>query len=297
VCCTAALSAGVDFPSSCVIFDSYKMGIQPLTRREFHQMIGRAGRPLYHERGRAYLVIEPFSEEDTVLHQLLEGDMEDVDIVYSKEQELENALAVAACMLPLESVNRYALWELQPQLMDTLKSSGMVSESGITGYGRAVSISFLSIKEGEFIRNRLADDILDTVVQLEPFENVYVTQRLKSQLDIDADTLFSGACLEALSTHEAGLTVLTAFFVCDCKENPYCDHPKWNISRMVCELRMKGFSPNRIAKTFRQEYGLLLYPGDIFSYLDAVVHKIEALERIAAVFKKDTVVKRAQIVK
>jgi helicase len=296
VCCTAALSAGVDFPSSCVIFDSYRMGIEQLTKREFHQMQGRAGRPLYHTLGKVYLLVEPFSEDDTALLQLLEGHMEEVDIIYTEDQELENALAVKACNLSLESVNVYGLWELTPHLLTTLESYHMIEGQSITEYGRAVSISFLSVKEAAFIRNRLDKDILDTVVQLEPFHNVYVTQRLKSQLDVVVDTLFSGTCLEALIRHEVGLPVLVEFFVCDCKESPYCDHPRWNVSRKILELRMNRLSPSRICKVFRQEYGLLLYPGDVFSYLDAVVHKIEAVERIAQVFNKD-VLKDAETIK
>jgi helicase len=296
VCCTAALSAGVDFPSSCVIFDSYKMGIEPLSTREFHQMMGRAGRPLYHEVGKVYLLIEPFSDDNEALMPLLQEDVEAVEPIYTVDQELENALAVKACGLSLKAVNKYAFQELDPSLLETLKIYNMVDDD-ITDYGRAVSVSFLSVKEAEFIKKRLDTDILDIIVQLESFTNVYLTRRLKSQLDIEVDTLFSGTCLEALRTNEVGLNVLIAFFVCDCKENPYCDHPKWNISKTICELRMNGFSPSRISKTFRQEYGLLLYPGDVFSYLDAVVHKIEAVERIAGVSKKKDIVRKAKILK
>ncbi|MBU7021966.1 MAG: DEAD/DEAH box helicase [Theionarchaea archaeon] len=297
VCCTAALSAGVDFPSSCVIFDSYKMGIEPLRKQEFEQMTGRAGRPLYHEKGKVYLLVEPFSEEDTVLHHLLEGEMEDVDMVYTEEQELENALAARACGLSLEAVNRYALWELRPSLAGELEKYGMVTDESITGYGRAVSVSFLNVEQAEFIRRNLRKDILDIVIPLELFENVYLTQRLKSQLNLEVDTLFSGACLEVLGRSEVGLTILKAFFVCDCRENPYCEHSKWNISRYICELRVKGLSPSGISKRFRQDYGLLLYPGDVFSYLDAIVHKLEAVERIAEVFKEGRTVTKARILK
>lgn len=296
VCCTAALSAGVDFPSSCVIFDSYKMGIEPLTTREFHQMLGRAGRPLYHTMGKVYLLMEPFSEEDT-LYQLLKGHMEDVEVIYTTAQELENALAAKACNLSLESVNTYALWELPVTLLEPLEKYNMVKDKKITEYGRAVSVSFLSVKEAEFIRTQLTADILDTVIQLESFQNVYLTQRLKSQLDVEVDTLFSGTCIEALTKTEAGLPVLIEFFVCDCEENPYCDHPKWNFSRKICELRMEGLSPSRISRLFRQEYALLLYPGDIFSYLDTVVHKLEAVERIAHVWNRENVVKKAENIK
>ncbi|TKX76247.1 DEAD/DEAH box helicase, partial [Halorubrum sp. SD626R] len=56
---TAALAAGVDFPASQVIFDSLAMGIEWLSVQEFSQMLGRAGRPDYHDRGRVYLLVEP----------------------------------------------------------------------------------------------------------------------------------------------------------------------------------------------------------------------------------------------
>lgn len=297
VCCTAALSAGVDFPSSCVIFDSYKMGIEPLSRREFHQMLGRAGRPLYHTLGKVYLLVEPYSEDDAALLQLLEGEMEEVDVVYTKDQELENALAVRACNLPLKAVNAYALWELTPALVATLEDYGMIRDEIITEYGRAVSVSFLSVEQAELIRKRLDTNILDTAIQLEPFENVYLTQRLKSQLELEVDTLFSGACLEALTKSEIGLNLLVEFFACDCKESPYCEHAKYAVSKRICELRMKGLSPSGICRIFRQNYGLLLYAGDVFSYLDALVHKIEAVERIARVFDKKEVVEKAGILK
>ncbi|MBU7032451.1 MAG: DEAD/DEAH box helicase, partial [Theionarchaea archaeon] len=297
VCCTAALSAGVDFPSSCVIFDSYKMGISPLSKREFHQMLGRAGRPLYHTLGRVYLLIEPFSDEDTLLQGLLEGPVEDVDVFYTKDQELENTLAVKASGLSLDDVNAYALWHLSSTLLKELESYGMITGGTITAYGKAVSVSFLKVGEAEFIRKRLEEDPLDTAVRLEPFNNVYLTQSLKSRLEIEVDTLFSGTCIEALTTHEAGLPLLLAFFACDCRDSPYCDHPHWNISKEICTQRMKGWSPRRICTYFRQEFGLLLYPGDIFSYLDTTIHNLEAIERIAQVFSREDIIGRTNNIK
>ncbi|MCX9076310.1 MAG: DEAD/DEAH box helicase [Candidatus Methanoperedens sp.] len=56
---TAALAAGVDFPASQVIFESLAMGIEWLTVREFQQMLGRAGRPDYHDRGVVVLLADP----------------------------------------------------------------------------------------------------------------------------------------------------------------------------------------------------------------------------------------------
>ena len=56
---TAALAAGVDFPASQVVFESLAMGIKWLNVHEFNQMLGRAGRPGYHDLGLVYILAEP----------------------------------------------------------------------------------------------------------------------------------------------------------------------------------------------------------------------------------------------
>ncbi len=98
---TAALAAGVDFPASQVVFDSLAMGIEWLSVQEFSQMLGRAGRPDYHDRGRVYLLVEPDCTyhnsmertEDEVAFTLLKGEMEDVSTAYDETAAVEETLA------------------------------------------------------------------------------------------------------------------------------------------------------------------------------------------------------------
>jgi helicase len=98
---TAALAAGVDFPASQVIFDSLAMGIEWLSVQEFHQMLGRAGRPDYHDAGRVYLLVEPDGSyhgsqertEDEVAFELLKGEMESVVTTYDEDAAVEETLA------------------------------------------------------------------------------------------------------------------------------------------------------------------------------------------------------------
>ena len=98
---TAALAAGVDFPASQVIFDTLAMGIEWLSVQEFSQMLGRAGRPDYHDRGRVYLLVEPDAvyhnsmdrTEDEVAFTLLKGEMEDVATHYDETAAVEETLA------------------------------------------------------------------------------------------------------------------------------------------------------------------------------------------------------------
>jgi helicase len=98
---TAALAAGVDFPASQVVFDSLAMGIEWLSVQEFEQMLGRAGRPDYHDRGVVYVLVEPDCRyhgsqdqtEDEVAFRLLKGEMEPVHSRYTAEAAVEETLA------------------------------------------------------------------------------------------------------------------------------------------------------------------------------------------------------------
>ncbi|NGM68565.1 DEAD/DEAH box helicase [Natronolimnobius sp. AArcel1] len=98
---TAALAAGVDFPASQVVFDSLAMGIEWLSVQEFHQMLGRAGRPDYHDKGTVYVLVEPDCayhnsmemSEDEVAFKLLKGDMESVMTHYDEDAAIEETLA------------------------------------------------------------------------------------------------------------------------------------------------------------------------------------------------------------
>jgi helicase len=291
---TAALSAGVDFPSSQVIFASLQMGIEVLKVREFHQMLGRAGRPDYHEKGKVYILIDPLREyrdtsEDEVAFHLLQSQEEDVEVRYTQEMELEILLAnICSSPANLTELNNAMLYPLDMKKREILEKKNLIKNNKATPYGRAVSVSFLSIEEAEHIRKHLNGDLLDLVVSLERYENVYITNALRSTLEVQSTRLFSGEVLEAVTQPKQLKMVeplLTEFFACECKEYPYCDCSVKKISRKIIEYRMKGYSPQGIAKAFLR-YHLVTYSGDIFSYLDSIVHIMEACERIARIFNK-----------
>ncbi|MHA1367905.1 MAG: DEAD/DEAH box helicase, partial [Candidatus Heimdallarchaeota archaeon] len=97
---TAALGAGVDFPASQVIFESLAMGIKWISVAEFHQMIGRAGRLGYHDKGKAVILMEPNRKyhsamdetEDSVAFALLHEPIEDVEPLMEGENQLAQIL-------------------------------------------------------------------------------------------------------------------------------------------------------------------------------------------------------------
>jgi helicase len=151
---TAALAAGVDFPASQVIFDTLAMGIEWLSVQEFSQMLGRAGRPDYHDRGTVYMLIEPDATyhnsmemtEDEVAFKLLKGEMEDVKNVYDEAAAVEETLAnVTVAGKGAKRLNDRMLGEI-----DTTRAIGKLLEWGFidglepTPLGRVVTRHFLS---------------------------------------------------------------------------------------------------------------------------------------------------------
>ena len=150
---TAALAAGVDFPASQVLFDSLAMGIEWLTVQEFHQMLGRAGRPDYHDRGVVYVLVEPDGSyhasmpgsEDETAFKLLKGEMEPVAMRYDETDAVEEVLANVAVAgggakaLTGRMVGEVPLKHAVGKLLDY----GFIDGLEPTPLGRAVTRHFL----------------------------------------------------------------------------------------------------------------------------------------------------------
>jgi len=313
---TAALSAGVDFPASCVIFESMGMGISPLSVSEFHQMLGRAGRPGFHEKGKVYLLVDPQTShskesEDEIATHLLRGKVEDLTVELDGEGELECALACFASGVRIRDANEYSLWTLDESQEKKLEANGLVRNGNVVPLGRAVSMSFLSSKESFALKKCVQNggDLISIIVSLIPFENVYLTQRLKVLLKLKAERLFSGGALDVFYDPKSYIPLLPKplwdrllklqieFFSCGCKDSPFCDCGMHTISKRIIELRMRGLSPSQISRHFAKTYSVMVYSGDVFSYLDEVVHKLEAVERIAGVLRREEALHIAQTMK
>ncbi|WP_295590271.1 DEAD/DEAH box helicase [uncultured Methanobrevibacter sp.] len=246
---TAALAAGVDFPASQVIFDSLVMGNKWINPNEFSQMLGRAGRPSYHDRGIVYLLPEVGNDfagesEEAKALDLLESNHEDVYIEYDEESAYEQILAdiSSTSIKSVDALNNfYKDIDVPVSLKiaaDEMEDLGLISISAnnrleVTNYGRATSVSFLSIEEAEFIKNTLNDKeyliryvghspmyrkkekydklkvlILAMALDLEMFENAYLSSVVHNQisnaLKIKFSTrLFAESTLDIISSGEA----------------------------------------------------------------------------------------------
>lgn len=315
---TAALAAGVDFPASQVIFESLTMGNKWLTSNEFHQMLGRAGRPSYHDIGKVYLLPEVGREfddetEETVALDLLESDVETINVKYGEDELVEQLLA-DVCSGRVGDVSTlqddYKDQDL-PMEFDTalniIIDYKLVKEEGenlkATPYGKAVSVSFLHHEDAEYIRKNMARrNPLELVLNLEPLENAYLSARLSAHmskvLKINVSPrLFADSTLDIISSsdnlvkfdpafQEKIVNLQLEFFTCKCKEKPFCTCFQAGLSRRILKYRMQKKDPVEISRKLLRDYDIHIYPGDIFTWLDSVIRLLEAMGRIAFAFNK-----------
>ena len=129
------------------------MGIEWLTVQEFHQMLGRAGRPDYHDRGVVYVLVEPDGSyhasmpgsEDETAFKLLKGEMEPVAMRYDETDAVEEVLANVAVAgggakaLTGRMVGEVPLKHAVGKLLDY----GFIDGLEPTPLGRAVTRHFL----------------------------------------------------------------------------------------------------------------------------------------------------------
>ena len=208
-------------------------------------MLGRAGRPSYHDCGIVYLLPEINNDfqgesEEAKALELLESNSEDVFIEYDEESSYEQILAdISSTSIKSfdELVEFYRDIDVPVSLQiatDEMKKLGLISDDfKITKYGRATSVSFLTIEDAEFIRTALDDwDYLTDYVRLSPmyrnkqeydklkvkiiamaldlelFENAYLSpvvhNQISNALKVKFSTrLFAESTLDIISSGEA----------------------------------------------------------------------------------------------
>ena len=181
---TAALAAGVDFPASQVVFDALAMGIEWLTVQEFHQMMGRAGRPDFHDLGRVVIMAEPGGSysrtsrktEDEVAVGLLRGEMEEVAPEYDMEQSSEefvaNAVVCGGDEQQIIRMNRAMVGTLEPALPTLLDYNLVRRRAGrieLTDMARVMAEHFIGVERLIEIKDlvRRMDDAAEIIAELE----------------------------------------------------------------------------------------------------------------------------------
>jgi helicase len=148
-------------------------------------------------------------------------------------------------------------------------------------------------------------DVIDIAVMLEPFRNVYLSNKLQEEVNSAFRThmptrFFSGVFndISDASSPQGGAGRLpqwvfeifgrwaSTFFTCGCRDYPECDHGKITFGRWLVERRKEGFNPSGLARKLHDDFELWTYPGDIFSWLDSLIHGLKAVQRIVNVAGK-----------
>jgi helicase len=248
---------------------------------------------------------------------LLNGIIEDVEPFADKETSAEQILATICStgLIDLKAIARAYLGMLSMSVppSDALKhlvKTHMirVKEGGAypTELGRATSLSFLTPSMGlEVMKLTASYDVLDIALMLEPFENIYLSSKLQDEINSAFRThmptrLFSGVFGEISSLTKPGSgagrlpqwvfdvfgTWTMTFFTCGCRDFPECDHGKIKLGRWLVERRYEGYNPSGLATRLHKDFELWAYPGDLFSWLDSLIHSLKAVQRIASVAGK-----------
>ncbi|MFX0186892.1 MAG: DEAD/DEAH box helicase [Candidatus Hodarchaeota archaeon] len=230
VVATAALAAGVDLPASQVIFESLAMGINWLTVAEFEQMLGRAGRLKKHEKGFAYLLVEPGKiyspkmkiTEDNIAINLLNGKIKDYELEPNEDKSLTELLAFISMFN--QGIDMEAIFEFGNSLINQeydidrflkkLNSSNLIRikenlRHKVRRLGRAISKSFLTIEQSleimDKIRQKTVNTIIDLALELKPLKNVYLTKTIVTDLAKNvnlkylSNNLFSASILSLMN--------------------------------------------------------------------------------------------------
>jgi superfamily II helicase len=139
-------------------------------------------------------------------------------------------------------------------------------------------------------------------------DKIYVKnhRQLASQLETSIPkSAFSGATLDLLfqgenlarlddATQDRVLDFAQDFLECDCEANPHCGHPERKFVRYLLELREQGLGPDAIVDVMGDDYMLYAYPGDVLSFLDDAVRRLEAVEELAEVDGREEAAERAR---
>ncbi|TFG10270.1 DEAD/DEAH box helicase [Candidatus Heimdallarchaeota archaeon] len=305
---TIALGAGVDFPASAVIFENLAMGIKWLSVAEFHQMLGRAGRFGFHDKGKVYLLVEPG-------RKIFVGQRETEEQIAFGSVDILDDKMIFVNILGRSNPLRESVKSLRKMGMITIDNKIIAP----TNLGRAVSLSFLSpayalriVQDIERKKHkRFEEDFaLTLAIKIQPFRSAHLAPRVHGDIErilrsTISTNIFSGVILDLYTGNGWGRNnpsklVIDTFsnwaqniFTCKCGDKPFCECGEITLSKIIVELRGKGYSPSRISDELRKNHNILTYPGDIYSWLDSLVHHLNAIERLAKVLEEPNLQKLA----
>ena len=196
--------------------------------------------------------------------------------------------------------------------LKTIKSQRYLE---VTQLGRASSLSFFTPSKTITIVRMLRKKkhFLAIALEMNHPQNVYLSRKLHKYLEKTYHMRFSTRLInspvldvmsaslkgkEATELNKWCLTVFSKwtqnFFTCLCTENPYCQHGPEQIGRYIINERLDGRKVGKISIDF-SNFELLVYPGDILSFLNGIIHELEGIQRIAIAIEKNDIGKKISL--
>ena len=213
------------------------------------------------------------------------------------------------------------------KLLNHLHRSDLISVKNKGKYiailpvGRAICESFLDIEDGLKLKDMVEDyeeSVLDIASTIKPLKNVYVTNAITAELAkhrrghrrmstrffggqiLDFMTLgepnkYTGKAIKRKKLSALAIAILSRWsleiFNCECTEKPYCDHGIKNLARIILRLRRsKKLDPKKISFYLRDKYEIKMYAGDIYDFLDSILHGLDAIERFAKIIGNEKMI-------
>ena len=185
----------------------------------------------------------------------------------------------------------------------------------LTPLGQAAALSFFSPEKVLSIVSLLSnkEHFLSIALTMNPPQNIYLSKKLHKYLEKTYHMRFStrlinspildvmSASLKGKEATELSKWCLGVFsrwtqliFNCDCPENPYCHHGQENIGRFIVNERLNQKSINQVSASLAR-LELLVYPGDVLSFLNGLIHELEGIQRIAHALKRSKIDKMINI--
>ena len=170
----------------------------------------------------------------------------------------------------------------------------------LTPLGRAAAMSFFSPSKVLSILSLLRQKkhFLSIALEKNPPQNVYLSKKLHGYLEKTYHMRFSTRLINSpvLDVMNASLTGKEAtelnkwclnifarwtqnFFNCTCPENPFCDCAGQQIGRFLVNERLNQKNITQISASL-SKFELLIYPGDVLTFLNGLIHELEGIQRI-----------------
>lgn len=113
------------------------------------------------------------------------------------------------------------------------------------------------------------------------------------------DRLYTGDGIDALAedAHERVIRFNRDLLTCGCDAMPYCGHPEEAFCRWVLDERLGGASPEEIVDLMGERYHVYAYPGDVLTFLDDAIRRLDAIADLAAVEGTGNAAERARAVR